>query len=260
MRFNVPSSTHLSPVQATLGGAGTKWMFASVGVLVALMTSGTTSYGQIMVGNEVGAEDIAHSYYYDDFEGGTANDFLVGGSSGVTAVSFTANLSSTNTFTYTMSAPDGMAFFINPVAEGRTRLSSNLRWTGASYNGTQSVDSVSFSFADLTGTAPGANSNGSASISKSGGNVIALQLYSDDIVSAISFTSLSITMVYSDVVSESLDYTPFDGNLRLSSSGLEADPGELITIAAVPEPSTFAGLLGLASLAYVGVCRRNKCR
>jgi hypothetical protein len=117
--------------------------------------------------------------------------------------------------------------------------------------------SVFLSFGGLSGTAPTLNSNG-ASITAPGGQVIAMQVYSNPITSSISFTSLSISLTYSGVSSASRSYTLFDGNLSLTSSDLMSDPGQLITISAVPEPSAFALGLGVATL--IGVALRRPRR
>jgi MYXO-CTERM domain-containing protein len=228
-----------------------------VSLLVAILGFGATAHAQIVVGNEVTAEDIVHTYFYDDIEGGSANDFLVGQTYGATPVEFTANLGSNTVFTYTMSAPAGMVFSINPAENGTSRLQSYIRWKSGSYVGPQSVDSVSFSFGDLSGVAPGAISSG-ASITKSGGQVIAMQVYSEAILSPISFSSFSISLTFSGVTSGSQAYTLHDGHLYLSSSGLSSDPGQLITLSAVPEPASVPLALGMIALGLVGVRRRRR--
>lgn len=250
-----PPCNALLREHVTVGRANRSW-WPVAAWLAAGLGFAATAGAQIVVGNEVTANDIVHSYFSDDFFGSTATDFLVGQSNGATPVEFTANLGANSVFTYTMSAPTGMAFTITPAAAGTTRLHSSLRWISGSYVNPQPVASVSIAFENLSGVAPGISDN-NALIASPDGQTIVMEVLTDAIGTSISFTAFSISLHYSGISSGSLAYTLHDGDLTLSSSDLSADPGQLISLSAVPEPALSALALGFAALGLVGLQRRR---
>lgn len=196
-------------------------------------------------------------------------DALVGMGAQVSGPDFTANLAAVNTLSWTISAPAGFQFVLQrPAGVTNAELNFAGGWSGspsarsaAFYtglpvfltlaNGTGSFTSDNLSFA-LSGLADQFGFGGAMGVSTTPITFTALTLVAD--ISSITDRTGWGQQTYLGNAATGFGPAGLRGRSFVPSGS--ADPGSLVTLAPIPEPSTTAALLaGAAALAAGGVRR-----
>lgn len=196
-----------------------------------------------------------------------SEDFLVSDyAGGAPAPSFNANLSPSNTFSWTVSAPSGYALTLSVPSTATTAfVAFNADWYGTAPYGTlTNASSTSVTFSGLNGTFTGNSVH--LRMSSTGDQVNIQGALGVQPGTTISFTSMTISADYSNITNRTgwgvqhFDPASFFLSYQVylsASSHSSSDPGPFASLVAIPEPSTYAlaaGLLGMV----VAVARRYR--
>jgi PEP-CTERM motif len=214
---------------------------------------------------DVTATEVTHNYY----PGGATVDYMMGSLWGAAASpSFSANFSTEDIFSLTLSAPTGYQFKATPAAGSIGSIlsigSPLSMWIAPQWNGglryslPTTVSLGNFSgpawYNDTTGVS--VDTDGKALMLQGGlwwsGNA------------EMSFSSITITADLSSLSNKNFSTENFHPDLatvilfqNVLAQGSRVDPGPAINlVASVPEPETYAMLL--AGLGLVGLIARRK--
>ncbi|MCF3651283.1 PEP-CTERM sorting domain-containing protein [Synoicihabitans lomoniglobus] len=238
-------------------------------LLLSLSAMASVSPAQISISGELDTETYTYraysSAYGDTFSQSEISENLLG------YFSYQFSSAGETTVAITWSAPEGQVFVVNAPADWNTAL-INLSYSGgssATSSGWFRESTITPVFTDLTGSF---NSVGS-SINLTGPSVADNTAYFNfsaygrmDPGTSISFTSVSLTAVVASSYTGNFSNVPVNSfKLSASTSAYSdlADPGTWASLAAaptsaVPEPSTYAALLGgMAFMVTMGRRRRR---
>jgi len=193
---------------------------------------------------------IVHSYYWEkDGEYGTVTDRLAAtwwtpGWPGITA-----NFSQDKVLEVTFAAPEGKAFqFTKPSGLDSAGISFELDSDGSTGYPYEDGD-VTMEWLGLRGTEP--SSTTTTNTWGVGTQTVWLQSNATA-TDSFSFTGFKVTFtVPAGFTANWQDLPIFNGNVTISadSSGWTTDPGQMMTLVAVPEPATMGtALLAIGSL------------
>jgi len=199
---------------------------------------------------------------FHDYLSGTSQsyDYIVSsGFGGASAPAFTADLKSASEFVYHIQAPAGYAFQIEfPTFTVATAyFAFETYWSsGATLNPGLNVANVAFTFDGYdgpglgTGTLPFKITGDGLSLGMTGSQFIARGTH--------TFTGFSIAADYSNFDTTSWSegsYSPFPFRIYYYTLGYGGiDPGQHLSLVAIPEPSTVALVIGICA-ALAACCR-----
>lgn len=172
------------------------------------------------------------------------------------------NMLTNGTFTMRFIAPDDMKFVIDPQGKSLSlyfQVAYTTFSSGGASGGLSTWGEGSFSFVGLEGIAP-ADVVYSSTIADYPHAYLSASL-SGTVTSAFSFTELVITRQFSGSGADLLVPYFEGGNLSIyddSYSGAQPpDHPAYLSLAAIPEPSTYAAFAGLAGLTLAILRRRR---
>ena len=237
-------------------------------VSTVCLATAMTSIGQVVSVSPVTLDSnkILHQYTAGSTVG-TANDFLVGDDTkGVLAPDFTITPGTFTSLQYTIQAPPGMQINVSPTPGASVQLINTLTFQSAPTSaGTIPQPGVSISFQNfddgtLTPTPPGTISNFSA-ITTDGLQIKLGTVQTANIFTPISFTAITYTYTFNSVnlggtYSRVGSPTTYFFAQQLLN-GPPPDPGQYVTLQAIPEPRAYYACFGLGALAVALRIRRN---
>lgn len=236
----------------------------------------TATYAQTLA-LDTTATTIGHEFSispYPDLSNSTEDSFYGSFFGAVPAPSFTANLSSLDSFGITVNAPTGYEFAINSqsgsiggVLSFGTPLSI---WMATGWTSQTNISlPTQVSFTNYNGPS-WYNNTTNASVSTNG---LALLLGGSLWWSGapqITFTSVALNIDLSSLKElgfPTADFTPGvpgtgvqDVNMDYQdvlAMGTNVDPGAAMSLVSIPEPSTYAAILGATALGFAVIRRRR---
>ena len=231
-------------------------------LLFCLSAMASLSPAQISISGELDAGTYTYSTGYENISEST---FSVGD---LGNFSYQFSSAGDTTMTVTWSAPEGQVFVVNaPENWGTATL--NMSYTGGpTYSSTGNFNDRTNTpiFTDLTGSFDSVTSYVLLSGPSVADDSARFTFTIDTTIgagSSISFSSVSLTAVVDSSYAGDFSSSPvttFNMKARVDSyypvSG--GDPGQWASLSAVPEPSTYAALLGGIALVITAGQRRRR--
>ena len=217
-------------------------------VTYSVQTDGTISH--------VFGEQRAHGSWAQDWLA-TSGDYSSYGGSAMPL--FTDDMSQNNILTISFSAPAGMAFYIQPTDWDFNFLKLYFfpdPSTSAPYKSDQPA---TFDWVGLSGTAPKMNDRNADYTFGMGNQGMWLQLQTDNITAPFSFTGFQYTIIVPDGFNPNYSGVTLTAALWAEADTFlnASDPGAMVSLVSVPEPSTYA-LFGMGAIGILIVLRRKK--
>jgi hypothetical protein len=167
----------------------------------------------------------------------------------------------TGTFQLDFLAPEGFRFVVNPL-DGPVGMSFQIAYNtynaGGASGGLSATGTPTITLLGLEGTAP--TFYNYSTLADLPHAYLSVTLYSGDVTAPLSFTGLRYSVAFTGTGNNLLNPLREGGNLSVYDSDYTgAAPGahlELLTVAAIPEPGTYAALAGVAAL-MAGAWRRR---
>ena len=218
------------------------------------------------------ATTIGHQFATDPDTGGTYTaDYIYGASWGaVTPPSYTANLSSLTSISLTLNAPPGYEFDVTSQNGSLgTALSFGVPLLIWSTSGWTSLTNISLptqvSFTNYNGPSWYSNTTESSVSTDGRAFMVGGSLWWSG-APQVTFTSVTLEANLSSLNGYGFltgTFNPAIGEfdaiqyLDTLSMDTEIDPGSAVSLVAIPEPSTYAAVLGVAALGLAVIWRRR---